>query len=212
MTGRLWPKSLASSTTLLSAGRCPILAGQETRQDTQSRRDDGHGDCWRCELRKRPENTLERHVAPTELMGVPHGASASGFSSGVDFSAKLLSAPIGTFRRASASAKPVQHAAAEPATLTKAGLGELLVEHVGLNKRESKDMVEAFFAEISNALERGDSVKLTGFGNFQVRDKIPRPGRNPKTGVVANIPARRVVTFHGSQKLKAVANESRIPA
>jgi integration host factor subunit alpha len=108
--------------------------------------------------------------------------SASGLSTSDDFSARLPSASTGDFKRASASAKPRQDAAAEPPTLTKAELVELMFEHVGLNKREAKDMVEAFFDEISDALERGESVKLTGFGNFQLRDKVPRLGRNPKTG------------------------------
>jgi integration host factor subunit alpha len=89
-------------------------------------------------------------------------------------------------------------------TLTKAELAELLFEHVGLNKREAKDMVETFFDEIRNALERGESVKLSGFGNFQLRDKPQRPGRNPKTGEEIPITARRVVTFHASQKLKGM--------
>ncbi|HTJ96802.1 MAG TPA: integration host factor subunit alpha [Rhodocyclaceae bacterium] len=87
-------------------------------------------------------------------------------------------------------------------TLTKAELADLLFEKVGLNKREAKDMVEAFFDEIRIALEKGDSVKLSGFGNFQLRDKPQRPGRNPKTGEEIPITARRVVTFHASQKLK----------
>ncbi len=89
-------------------------------------------------------------------------------------------------------------------TLTKAELGELLFEQVGLNKREAKDMVETFFDEIRDALERGESVKLSGFGNFQLRDKPQRPGRNPKTGEEIPITARRVVTFHASQKLKGL--------
>lgn len=89
-------------------------------------------------------------------------------------------------------------------TLTKAELAELLFERVGLNKREAKDMVETFFDEIRDALERGESVKLSGFGNFQLRDKPQRPGRNPKTGEEIPISARRVVTFHASQKLKAL--------
>jgi integration host factor subunit alpha len=89
-------------------------------------------------------------------------------------------------------------------TLTKAELAELLFERVGLNKREAKDMVETFFEEIRDALERGESVKLSGFGNFQLRDKPQRPGRNPKTGEEIPISARRVVTFHASQKLKAL--------
>jgi integration host factor subunit alpha len=87
-------------------------------------------------------------------------------------------------------------------TLTKADLAEMLFEHVGLNKREAKDMVETFFDEIRGALERGECVKLSGFGNFQLRDKPQRPGRNPKTGEEIPISARRVVTFHASQKLK----------
>lgn len=89
-------------------------------------------------------------------------------------------------------------------TLTKAELAEMLFERVGLNKREAKDMVETFFDEIRDALERGESVKLSGFGNFQLRDKPQRPGRNPKTGEEIPISARRVVTFHASQKLKAL--------
>ncbi len=91
-----------------------------------------------------------------------------------------------------------------PATLTKAELAEMLFERVGLNKREAKDMVDTFFEEIRFALQRGDSVKLSGFGNFQLRDKPQRPGRNPKTGEAIPITARRVVTFHASQKLKAI--------
>jgi integration host factor subunit alpha len=89
-------------------------------------------------------------------------------------------------------------------TLTKAELADLLFDKVGLNKREAKDMVEAFFEEIRQSLEAGDSVKLSGFGNFQLRDKPQRPGRNPKTGEEIPISARRVVTFHASQKLKGM--------
>lgn len=87
-------------------------------------------------------------------------------------------------------------------TLTKAELAEMLFDQVGLNKREAKDMVETFFDEIRRTLEQGQSVKLSGFGNFQLRDKPQRPGRNPKTGESIPISARRVVTFHASQKLK----------
>ncbi len=93
-------------------------------------------------------------------------------------------------------------------TLTKAELAEMLFEQVGLNKREAKDMVETFFEEIRDALERGESVKLSGFGNFQLRDKPQRPGRNPKTGQEIPISARRVVTFHASQKLKAMVDSA----
>jgi integration host factor subunit alpha len=92
-------------------------------------------------------------------------------------------------------------------TLTKAELADMLFEKVGLNKREAKDMVEGFFEEVRTALETGDSVKLSGFGNFQLRDKPQRPGRNPKTGEEIPITARRVVTFHASQKLKATVEE-----
>ncbi len=93
-------------------------------------------------------------------------------------------------------------------TLTKADLADLLFEKVGLNKREAKDMVESFFEEVRIALEAGDGVKLSGFGNFQLRDKPQRPGRNPKTGEEIPITARRVVTFHASQKLKAMVEKN----
>ena len=93
-------------------------------------------------------------------------------------------------------------------TLTKAELADMLFEKVGLNKREAKDMVEAFFEEIRTALETGDGVKLSGFGNFQLRNKPQRPGRNPKTGEEIPITARRVVTFHASQKLKALVEKN----
>src|SRR2546428_14110130 len=93
-------------------------------------------------------------------------------------------------------------------TLTKAELADMLFEKVGLNKREAKDMVETFFEEIRLALESGESVKLSGFGNFQLRDKPQRPGRNPKTGEEIPITARRAVTFHASQKLKALGQQT----
>ena len=96
----------------------------------------------------------------------------------------------------------------ESRTLTKAELAELLFERVGLNKREAKDIVDTFFEEIRDALARVDTVKLSGFGNFQVRDKPPRPGRNPKTGETIPIASRRVVTFHASQKLKSVVEQA----
>jgi len=136
--------------------------------------------------------------------------TTSGFPTGVDFATTLSSQPTGDFKRTPASAKPIQDTDTEPPTLTKAELVELLFEQVGLNKREAKDLVEAFFDEISDALERGESVKVTGFGNFQLRDKVSRPGRNPKTGVEVNIPARRVVTFQPSQKLKVATAESAV--
>ncbi len=92
----------------------------------------------------------------------------------------------------------------ETPTLTKAELADLLFERLGLNKRESKDMVEAFFQIIHESLVRGEEVKLSGFGNFQIRRKAPRPGRNPRTGETIPIKARNVVTFHASHKLKGV--------
>ena len=94
------------------------------------------------------------------------------------------------------------------ATVTKAELTGLLNEKVGLNRQESRDMVQAFFEEIVAALEAGDSVKLAGFGNFTLRDKPPRPGRNPKTGEVIPVTARRVTTFHASVKLRTAVELS----
>ena len=87
--------------------------------------------------------------------------------------------------------------------LTKADMAEKLFEELGLNKREAKEIVEAFFEEIRTTLESGTQVKLSGFGNFDLRDKNQRPGRNPKTGEEIPICARRVVTFRPGQKLKA---------
>ena len=86
--------------------------------------------------------------------------------------------------------------------LTKAEMSEYLFDKLGLSKRDAKELVELFFEEIRRALENGEQVKLSGFGNFDLRDKNQRPGRNPKTGEDIPITARRVVTFHASQKLK----------
>ncbi|BAU58792.1 integration host factor subunit alpha [Halorhodospira halochloris] len=88
-------------------------------------------------------------------------------------------------------------------SLTKADIAERLFEELGLNKREAKELVELFFEEIRVALESGEPVKLSGFGNFELRDKNQRPGRNPKTGEEIPISARRVVTFRPGQKLKS---------
>jgi integration host factor subunit alpha len=128
-------------------------------------------------------------------------------------SAELQSVLVADLDRAVLEARARSQAERDLPTLTKAELAELLFEQVGLNKREAKDMVETFFDEIRNALESGEPVKLSGFGNFQLRDKPQRPGRNPKTGEEIPITARRVVTFHPSQKLKAmveVANQKTI--
>ncbi len=86
--------------------------------------------------------------------------------------------------------------------LTKADMAERLFEELGLNKREAKEMVEMFFEEVRSSLEDNTPVKLSGFGNFDLRDKSERPGRNPKTGEEIPISARRVVTFRPGQKLK----------
>ena len=90
----------------------------------------------------------------------------------------------------------------ESPALTKAHLAELLFQQIGLKKRESKDMIDAFFDLISSSLVDGDDVRISGFGNFQIRTKAPRPGRNPRTGEAIPIRSRRVVTFHASHKLK----------
>ncbi|OUW04956.1 MAG: integration host factor subunit alpha [Betaproteobacteria bacterium TMED156] len=87
-------------------------------------------------------------------------------------------------------------------TLTKAHLAELLFDRIGLNKREAKEFVDKFFDELRNALISGEEIKITGFGNFNLRNKAQRPGRNPKTGEEVEVSARKVVTFHPSQKLK----------
>lgn len=87
--------------------------------------------------------------------------------------------------------------------LTKAIMAERLFEELGLNKREAKEVVDLFFEEIRQALAEGEQVKLSGFGNFDLRKKNQRPGRNPKTGEEIPISARRVVTFRPGQKLRA---------
>ena len=92
--------------------------------------------------------------------------------------------------------------------ITKAELAVSLHEELGLNKRESKEFVEQFFETVKSALEEGSSVKLSGFGNFGLRDKPARPGRNPKTGEEIPISARRVVTFKASQKVKESIDEN----
>ncbi len=87
--------------------------------------------------------------------------------------------------------------------LTKAELVESLLVETELNKRDAKELVDQFFEEVKSALEAGRAVKLSGFGNFDLRDKKQRPGRNPKTGEEIPITARRVVTFKPGQKLKS---------
>ncbi len=87
--------------------------------------------------------------------------------------------------------------------LTKAEIADALFEQLGLNKREAREFVDLFFEEIRLTLERGEQVKLSGFGNFELRKKNQRPGRNPKTGEEIPISARRVVSFRPGQKLRA---------
>lgn len=89
------------------------------------------------------------------------------------------------------------------ATLTKADLAKHLDQEIGLTNREAKDIVELYFKSISEALIKGQQVKISGFGNFTLHDKRERPGRNPRTGEEVPVSARRVVTFHCGQKLKA---------
>ena len=88
-------------------------------------------------------------------------------------------------------------------TITKDSLIEMIHNEIGLNKREAKELIECFFEEIKKTLENGNDIKLSGFGNFMLRDKLPRPGRNPKTGEEVTISSRRVVTFKSGLKLKS---------
>lgn len=88
-------------------------------------------------------------------------------------------------------------------TLTKADLARYLDSEIGLTNREAKEIVELFFQYIGDALIKGQQVKISGFGNFTLHDKKERPGRNPRTGEEVPVSARRVVTFHVGQKLKA---------
>ena len=88
-------------------------------------------------------------------------------------------------------------------TITKDSLVEMVHNEVGLNKREAKELIECFFEQIKTSLENGNDIKLSGFGNFILRNKTPRPGRNPKTGEEVTISERRVVTFKSGLKLKS---------
>lgn len=88
-------------------------------------------------------------------------------------------------------------------TLTKIDITEYLIEKYRLQKAEAKNLVDNFFEEIRLSLESGSDVKLSGFGNFELRDKSSRPGRNPKTGESVPVSARRVVAFKPGQKLRA---------
>ncbi|WP_438863814.1 integration host factor subunit alpha [Neptunicella sp.] len=94
--------------------------------------------------------------------------------------------------------------------LTKAEMADHLFEKLGINKRDAKELVETFFEEVREALEAGEQVKLSGFGNFDLRQKNERPGRNPKTGEDIPIRARRVVTFRPGQKLKSRVENAKL--
>ena len=92
--------------------------------------------------------------------------------------------------------------------LTKADIAQKLTDRLGFNKRESKEIVDQFYTEIIEVLVQGEFVKISGFGNFELKDKNPRPGRNPRTGEDVPIEARRVVTFKPSQKLRATVEHA----
>ena len=97
-------------------------------------------------------------------------------------------------------------------TLTRADLCEAVHEEVGLSRQECSNLVERTLEMIAEALERGETVKLSGFGVFQVRAKRARMGRNPKTGEPAAIDPRRVISFRASQVMKARVNGGEVPA
>jgi len=142
---------------------------------------------WPCCESKTPDDPKETGMTARIDPMVPPEAEASDLAVGL------------SPQRTAGSILP----SLETPTLTKAELAELLFDNLGLNKRESKDMVEAFFDIVHDALVQGQDVKLSGFGNFNIRRKAPRPGRNPRTGEAIPIKARKVVTFHASHKLKA---------
>jgi len=96
----------------------------------------------------------------------------------------------------------------DTSALTKAQLADALFEQLGLNKREAKDFVDAFFEILSAELVQGNSVKISGFGNFEVHTKTARPGRNPQTGEPVVIAARQVVTFRASGSLRQQINKA----
>ncbi len=90
--------------------------------------------------------------------------------------------------------------------LTKADMAESLFNKLGLNKQEARELVDLCFEELIASLAVGEQIKLSGFGNFELRDKKERPGRNPRTGEKILVSARRVVTFRPGQKLQARVN------
>ena len=96
-------------------------------------------------------------------------------------------------------------------TMTKADIIEAIYEKVGFSKKEAADLVELLFDTIKNTLANGQKIKISGFGNFVVRDKKPRTGRNPQTGQAIKITERRVLTFKPSQVLRQEVNNSSGP-
>ena len=94
----------------------------------------------------------------------------------------------------------------EKSTMTKADIVEQVYEKIGFSKKEASELVELVFNELKTVLVNGDKVKISGFGNFTVKGKKERVGRNPQTGDQIKISARRVLTFKPSQVLKAVLN------
>ncbi|MDF1684309.1 MAG: integration host factor subunit alpha [Legionellaceae bacterium] len=94
-------------------------------------------------------------------------------------------------------------------SLSKARLVEILCDELALTKPDARVIVDEFFESIRDALEQGHDVKLSGFGNFILRDKTARPGRNPKTGEMVPVSARRVVTFKPGSKLKKAVESNK---
>ena len=91
--------------------------------------------------------------------------------------------------------------------LTKADISARVARELETDQQHARALVDSFFEEVREKLEAGMVVKLSGFGNFELRDKPARPGRNPKTGKEVTIAPRRVVTFRSGQKLKMIVTE-----
>ncbi|MDO8527793.1 MAG: integration host factor subunit alpha [Deltaproteobacteria bacterium] len=96
--------------------------------------------------------------------------------------------------------------------MTKADIIEQIYEKIGFSKKESSEIVELVFDTMKETLEKGEKIKISGFGNFVVRAKRPRIGRNPQTGEEIEISARRVLTFRPSQVLKQALNKAEVTA
>jgi len=92
-------------------------------------------------------------------------------------------------------------------TITKANLVEKISNRLGLSKAESQNLVENFFEILSNSLENGDDIKISGFGTFKLKKKNTRPGRNPMTGEAIPVSARTIVKFSASSKFKTMVHD-----